>query len=102
MVNTRPIAEDEAELVMVGGALVEGTIPGHEFPRPVDRVVGTSGGGEISGGAGGAVEFFSSSTFLMVGPIPVQFGECVCDRMKFVHKKIFICFKMFCLFLFSD
>ena len=51
-------------------------IPGHEFPQPRDMVV--RGGGSVTSGGGrltsGEVQFFQNSTFLMVGPIPVQFG----------------------------
>ena len=47
-------------------------IPGHEFPQPRELVV--RGAGTLTP-SGGQVQFFSASTFLMVGPLPVQFGE---------------------------
>ena len=72
--DRRSVGADDPELVSVGVALVEDTIPGHEFPQPVDRVVRSSEEGVVSGDS---VLFFSSSTFLMVGTIPVQFGECL-------------------------
>ena len=75
VVDRRPIAPDTPERVEVGTVLVDDTIPGHEFPRPVDSVL-QSQGSVISGSS---AEVFSSSTFVMVGPIPVQFGECYYD-----------------------
>ena len=71
--DRRTLAPDQPEQVEFGERLVEDTIPGHEFPRPVDSVL--QAGGTILSGS--SAEVFSSSTFIMVGPIPVQFGECV-------------------------
>jgi hypothetical protein len=47
-------------------------IPGHEFPQPYDLVIESSD--SITSGAT-PVQFFQSSTFIMVGQIPVQFGK---------------------------
>ena len=71
VVDRRTIASDVPSTVEFGDVLVEDTIPGHEFPRPVDHELHTVG--TIVSGV--SAEVFSSSAFFMVGPIPVQFGE---------------------------
>ena len=48
-------------------------IPRDEFPQPYDLVIESSD--TITSGDT-PVQFFQSSTFIMVGQIPVQFGEC--------------------------
>lgn len=48
-------------------------IPRDEFPQPHDLVIESIG--TITSG-NTPVQFFQSSTFIMVGQIPVQFGEC--------------------------
>lgn len=52
-------------------------IPDHEFPQPFDHVI--QGDDVITSSVGGSnitdVTFFQSSTQIMVGPIPVLFGE---------------------------
>ncbi len=52
-------------------------IPDHEFPQPFDQVI--RGDDVITSSVGGSnitdVTFFQSSTQIMVGPIPVLFGE---------------------------
>ena len=74
VVDRRKLAPDSPEVVPYGAVLVEDSIPGHEFQRPLDHRVQARG--TILSGA--SVEVFSSSTALMVGPIPVQLGEyCV-------------------------
>ena len=65
------IAPDSPEEIELGNPLVLDTIPGHEFPQPTDQVM-ESQGSIISGDS---ATVFSTSTFLMVGPIPVEFGE---------------------------
>ena len=71
VVDRRTLASDVPDTLEFGDVLVEDTIPGHEFPLPVDHVLHTQG--TILSGA--SAEVFSTSTFIMVGPIPVQFGE---------------------------
>ena len=71
VVDRRTVASDVADTLEFGAVLVEDTIPGHEFPQPVDHLLHTQG--TILSGT--TAEVFSSSTFIMVGPIPVQFGE---------------------------
>lgn len=73
VVDRRTLAPDQPEEVEFGEQLVEDAIPGHEFPLPVDGVLQARG--TILSGS--SAEVFSSSTFIMVGPIPVEFGECV-------------------------
>ena len=46
-------------------------IPGHEFTQPHDLLLVAS---DSSTSGLSLVQFFQSSTFIMVGPIPVQFG----------------------------
>lgn len=50
-------------------------VPNHEFPQPFDLVVRESG----SAPPPGHVTFLQNSTSLMVGQIPVQLGEKVCQ-----------------------
>lgn len=71
VVDRRAVAPESPKQVEFGAVLVEDTIPGHEFPRPVDGLLQAQG--TILSGS--SAEVFSSSTFVMVGPIPVQFGE---------------------------
>ena len=70
MVDRRSVSPLEPELEYTGSPLVEG-IPGHEFPQPHDLVFKA----EESVMSADGVQFFQGSTFLMVGSIPVQFGE---------------------------
>ena len=71
VVDRRSLAPDTPQSVPYGSELVENVIPDHEFSRPVDHLLISQG--TILSGA--SVEVLSSSTFMMVGPIPVQFGK---------------------------
>lgn len=70
VIDRRAIAPTSVETEHSGIPLVE-LYPDHEFPQPYDLVL-TS---EESQTSADNVEFFQSSTFIMVGPIPVQFGK---------------------------
>ena len=59
------------ETAEFGEVFVEDAIPGHEFERPVDHTMHAQG--TVLSGV--SVELLSSRTFLMVGPIPVEFGK---------------------------
>ncbi len=54
-------------------------IPGHEFPQPFDHVIRCDDviSSSVRGANNSDVVFFRDSTLLLVGPIPVQFGEYV-------------------------
>lgn len=69
VVDRRDVVSEELE-TRIAAALVEG-IPDHEFPQPYDLVLES----DESMTSADRVQFFQSSTFLMVGSIPVQFGE---------------------------
>ena len=71
VVDRRSLVPQTHQEVEYGEPLVDDAIPAHEFPRPVDHVLKAQG--TILSGA--SVELLSSSTFIMVGPIPMQFGE---------------------------
>ena len=68
------IVQEDPLKVYVGDPLVEG-IPRHEFPRPFDRLVSAESESELASPQDEAVGFYQSSTFIMVGSIPVQFGK---------------------------
>ena len=70
VVDRRPISPTELEPIMIGDPLVVG-VPDHEFPQPHDLILRS----DDSVTSVERVQFFQSSTFIMVGPIPVQFGE---------------------------
>lgn len=71
VVDRHTLAPSSPEEVEYGEALVEDAIPEHEFPRPVDHTLHAQG--TILSGV--SADLLSSTTFVMVGPIPVQFGE---------------------------
>ena len=71
VVDRRPLAPESPTTVSYGSVLVDDAIPDHEFTRPVDHILHSHG--TLLSGA--SVEVLSSSTFIMVGPIPVQFGK---------------------------
>ncbi len=52
-------------------------IPGHEFPQPTDLVLTDYGliSNIVDGLNNTDIVFFQSTTFIMVGQIPVQFGK---------------------------
>ena len=73
VVDRQSLSPTSAQVVEYGEVLVEDTIPEHEFQRPVDHTLHAQG--TILSGV--SVELLASSTFIMVGPIPVQFGKLV-------------------------
>ena len=87
VVDRRTLAPDTPEVVDFGDILVEDAIPGHEFARPVDYKMHAQG--TIISGV--SVELLSSSTFLMVGPIPVEFGEPLLETVfRFLKWLLFV------------
>ena len=71
VVDRHTLAPASPLVVDYGDVLVDDTIPGHEFSRPVDHTLHSQG--TILSGT--SVELLASSTFIMVGPIPVQIGK---------------------------
>ena len=69
VIDRRAIVSTNAQVEHIGTPLVE-QFPIHEFPQTYDLVISTATHNSAEN-----VEFFQSNTFLMVGPIPVQFGE---------------------------
>ena len=80
VVDRWAIAPTELETVLIGDPLVNG-VPDHEFPQPHDLILSAEGSMTSSE----SVPFFQSSTFIMVGPIPVQFGEPRCSRIATLY-----------------
>lgn len=76
VVDRRSLAPESPTTVPYGSVIVDDAIPDHEFTRPVDHILHSQG--TILSGA--SVEVLSSSTFIMVGPIPVQFGKNSCNH----------------------
>lgn len=70
VIDRRAIAPSSVDMEHIGMPLVD-LYPIHEFPQPHDLML-TS---EESQTSADNVEFLQSSTFIMVGPIPVQFGK---------------------------
>lgn len=71
VVDTRPVSSTTPSSEPVGDPLVTIVVPDHEFPQPNELVLE----GAESVMSGDSVTFFESSTFLMVGPIPVTLGQ---------------------------
>ena len=71
MIDRQSIAPTELETIMIGDPLVDG-VPDHEFPQPHDLVLRAE---DSMTSSSESMQFFQSSTFIMVGQIPVQFGE---------------------------
>lgn len=61
--STQPVKE------LIGDPLVTIIVPNHEFPQPYDMVLRENHTVSSSDN----IQFFQSSTFLTVGPIPVTF-----------------------------
>ena len=61
--STQPVKE------LIGDPLVTIIVPNHEFPQPYDMVLRENHTVSSSNN----IQFFQSSTFLTVGPIPVTF-----------------------------
>ena len=73
VVDTRPVSSTTPTSQPVGDPLVNIVVPDHEFPQALELVLE----GAESVQSADSVTFFESSTFLMVGPIPVTLGEWV-------------------------
>ena len=69
VVDTQTVVKSSPVKELIGEPLVTINIPDEEFPQPYDMIL--DHGVEVSPGEN--VEFFQSSTFLMVGVIPVTF-----------------------------
>ena len=66
VVQNDPIITKNVQKVLIGDPLVNIQVPEHEFPQPYDMLLEESR--EISNNN---VQFFRSSTTLVVGPLPV-------------------------------
>ena len=71
VVDMRPASSTTPTSRLVGDPLVNIVVPDHEFPQPIDLVL--EGAEHVQSPA--SVQFFQTSTFLMVGPIPVTLGQ---------------------------
>ena len=71
VVDTQVVADSDPAVSYVGEPLVTIDIDDEEFPQPYDLVL--DHGVEMAPAED--IEFFQSSTFLMVGVIPVTFSE---------------------------
>ena len=90
VVDRHSLSPTSPLVVEYGEVLVEDTIPEHEFQRPVEHTLHAQG--TILSGA--SVELLASSTFIMVGPIPVQFGKLVSYIPNLAHMLIPLMSKM--------
>lgn len=70
VVETQDFASTNPKMELIGDPLISIDINDEEFPQPYDLILERTA--ELSSTE--EVEFFQSSTFLMVGVIPVTFG----------------------------
>lgn len=73
VVDKRPVSMSTPTSEPVGNPIVTINVPGHEFPQPFELFL--EGNEEVM--SSNTVQFFQTSTFLMVGPIPVTFCKLI-------------------------
>ena len=71
VVDTQTVSNSDPIKEFIGDPLINLFIPDHEFPQPYDLILEE----DIDVSSTDNVEFFESSTFLVVGVIPVTFCE---------------------------
>ena len=71
VVDTRTVSNSDPIKEFIGDPLINLFIPDHEFPQPYDLILEE----DIDVSSTDNVEFLQSSTFLVVGVIPVTFCE---------------------------